>query len=119
LLEAATIDDTACAGLEERIGRLTPGKQADLVLIRTGNFNLYLVNNAIATVVHAVERGNIDTVIIGGRVRKSGGLVLGVDQAKLRCAIDQSCAHLFNAAGYPRSVCRIVRTDSPCVSGAR
>ena len=28
------------------------------------------------------------------------GVVLGVDQAKLRAAIDESCAHLFNAAGY-------------------
>lgn len=100
LLEAATIDGAACAGLEERIGSLTPGKQADLVLIRTGDLNLYPVNNAIGTVVHAAERSNIDTVIIGGRVRKCGGVVLGVDQAKLRSAIDESCAHLFDAAGY-------------------
>src|SRR5476649_2788550 len=50
LLEAATIDGAACAGLEERIGSLTPGKQADLVLIRTGDLNLYPVNNAIGTV---------------------------------------------------------------------
>ena len=100
LLEAATIDGAACAGLEGRIGSLTPGKQADVVLIRTGDINIYPVNNAIGTVVHAVERSNIDTVIIGGRVRKRGGVVLGVDQATLRAAIDESCAHLFNAAGY-------------------
>ncbi|MGK5037307.1 amidohydrolase family protein [Janthinobacterium sp. LB3P118] len=100
LLEAATIDGAACAGLEQRIGSLSPGKQADLVLIRTGDLNLYPVNNAIGTVVHAAERSNIDTVIIKGRVRKRGGVVLGVDQAKLRAAIDESCAHLFNAAGY-------------------
>ncbi|WP_402718279.1 amidohydrolase family protein [Janthinobacterium rivuli] len=100
LLEAATIDGAAVAGLEQRIGSLTPGKQADLVLIRTGDLNLYPVNNAIGTVVHAAERSNIDTVIIGGRVRKRGGVVLGVDQAQLRAAIDESCAHLFNAAGY-------------------
>ena len=100
LLEAATIDGAACAGLEQRIGSLTPGKQADVVLIRTGDINIYPVNNAIGTVVHAAERSNIDTVIIGGRVRKRGGVVLGVDQATLRAAIDESCAHLFNAAGY-------------------
>lgn len=100
LLEAATIDGAAVAGLEQRIGSLAPGKQADLVLIRTGDLNLYPVNNAIGTVVHAAERSNIDTVIIGGRVRKRGGVVLGVDQAKLRAAIDESCGHLFHAAGY-------------------
>ncbi|USX27018.1 amidohydrolase family protein [Oxalobacteraceae bacterium OTU3CINTB1] len=100
LLEAATIDGAACAGLAQRIGSMTPGKQADLVLIRTGDLNLYPVNNAVATVVHAAERSNIDTVIIGGRVRKRGGVVQGVDQATLRAAIDESCAHLFSAAGY-------------------
>ena len=100
LLEAATIDGAAVAGLEQRIGSLGPGKQADLVLIRTGDLNVYPVNNAIGTVVHAAERSNIDTVIIGGRVRKRGGVVLGVDQAQLRAAIDESCGHLFSAAGY-------------------
>ncbi|PKB20424.1 amidohydrolase family protein [Janthinobacterium sp. 64] len=100
LLEAATIDGAAVAGLEQRIGSLRPGKQADLVLIRTGDINLYPVNNAIGTVVHAAERSNIDTVIIGGRVRKRGGVVLGVDQAQLRAVIDESCGHLFSAAGY-------------------
>ncbi|NHQ94063.1 amidohydrolase family protein [Janthinobacterium lividum] len=100
LLEAATIDGAAVAGLEQRIGSLSPGKQADLVLIRTGDLNIYPVNNAIGTVVHAAERSNIDTVIVGGRVRKRGGVVLGVDQAKLRAAIDESCGHLFSAAGY-------------------
>ena len=100
LLEAATIDGAAVAGLEQRIGSLRPGKQADLLLIRTGDLNVYPVNNVIGTVVHAAERSNIDTVIIGGRVRKRRGVVLGVDQAKLRAAIDESCGHLFSAAGY-------------------
>ena len=82
------------------IGSLTPGKQADVVLIRADDLNLYPVNNAIGTVVHAAERSNIDTVIIGGRIRKRGGVVLGVDREKLRSVIDESCTHLFNAAGY-------------------
>ncbi|MDO8065449.1 hypothetical protein [Janthinobacterium sp. SUN206] len=70
-------------------------------LIRTGGLNLYPVNNAIGTMVHAAEHSNIDTVIIGGRGRKRGGVVLSVDQLWLHAAIDESCAHLFDAAGYP------------------
>jgi cytosine/adenosine deaminase-related metal-dependent hydrolase len=100
LLQAATIDGAACAGLERRTGSLTPGKQADIVLIRADDLNLYPVNNVVGTVVHAAERSNIDTVVIGGRIRKRGGEVLGVDRAKLRALIDESCAHLFDAAGY-------------------
>jgi cytosine/adenosine deaminase-related metal-dependent hydrolase len=104
LLEAATIDGAACARLEQRIGSLTVGKQADIVLIRTNELNLYPVHNAIGTVVHAAERSNIDTVIVGGRIRKRDGVVLGLDQEKLRALIDESCTHLFNAAGYARDL---------------
>jgi cytosine/adenosine deaminase-related metal-dependent hydrolase len=100
LLQAATIDGAACAGLQQRTGSLTPGKQADVVLIRTRDLNVYPANNAIGTVVHAAERSNVDTVIIGGRLRKRGGVVLGVNQAKLHAAIDESRSYLFNAAGY-------------------
>ena len=84
------------------IGHVSPeaAEGGPICLIRTGDINIYPVNNAIGTVVHAAERSNIDTVIISGRVRKRGGVVLGVDQATLRAAVDESCAHLFNAAGY-------------------
>ncbi|MBP2836086.1 amidohydrolase family protein [Dickeya parazeae] len=100
LLKAATLDGAACAGLQEKIGSLTPGKQADLILIRTDDINLYPSSNALGTVVHAAERSNIDTVMIGGRIVKQGGKVLGVDSQQLRAAIDESRQHLFAAAGY-------------------
>ncbi|HBU6130064.1 amidohydrolase family protein [Enterobacter sp. 168J2] len=100
LLKAATIDGAACAGLQEKVGSLTPGKQADLILINAGDLNLYPSGNAFGTVVHAAERSNIDTVMIGGRIVKQGGNVLGVDSARLRAAIDESRQHLFTATGY-------------------
>ncbi|WP_199639017.1 amidohydrolase family protein [Serratia sp. PAMC26656] len=100
LLKAATADGAACAGLQDKIGSLAPGKQADLILIRTEDINLYPSGNAFGTVVHATERSNIDTVMIGGRVVKRAGKVLGVDSERLRAAIDESRQHLFAAAGY-------------------
>lgn len=100
LLKAATADGAACAGLQHKIGSLTPGKQADLILIRAEDINLYPSGNAFGTVVHAAERSNIDTVMIGGRVVKRDGKVLDVDSERLRAAIDESRQHLFAAAGY-------------------
>ncbi|MGF0237760.1 amidohydrolase family protein [Rhodococcus sp. IEGM1300] len=100
LLKAATLDGAACAGLESTIGSLTPGKQADIVLIRTDSLSLYPSNNAIGTVVHAAERGDIDTVIIAGRIRKQNGVVLNVDRPQLEMATEESRTHLFSAAGY-------------------
>ena len=100
LLKAATADGAACAGLQDKIGSLTPGKQADLILINAQDLNLYPSGNAFGTVVHAAERSNVDTVMIGGRIVKRNGKVLGVGSERLRAAIDESREHLFAAAGY-------------------
>lgn len=100
LLKSATIDGAACAGMQDKVGSLTPGKQADLLLINATDLNLYPDGNAFGTVVHATERSNIDTVLIGGRIVKQNGKISGVDSERLRAAIDESRTHLFAAAGY-------------------
>ncbi|WP_397453633.1 amidohydrolase family protein [Pseudomonas sp. NA-150] len=100
LLKAATVDGAACAGLESKIGSISVGKQADIVMIRTDNLSIYPSNNALGTIVHAAERGDIDTVIIAGRIRKQGGVVLGVNRQLLELATEESREYLFDAAGY-------------------
>src|SRR6185503_8148834 len=100
VLYCATTAGAHCAGLDDKIGSLAPGKEADLIMIRTGDINLYPSNNAIGTLVQAAERSNIDTVIIGGRVRKYRGKVLGLDMKRLKAMIDESRTHLFTAVGY-------------------
>jgi cytosine/adenosine deaminase-related metal-dependent hydrolase len=100
VLHCATMAGAHCAGLDDKIGSLTPGKEADLIMIRTDDINLYPSNNAIGTVVQAAERSNVDTVIIGGRVRKYRGRVVGLDMVSLRAMIDESRSHLFTAVGY-------------------
>lgn len=99
-LKAATVDGAACAGLHNKIGTLTPGKEADLSLINASDINLYPSGNAFGTVVHATERSNINTVMVGGRIVKQHGNVVGVDTKRLRAAIDESHEYLFAAAGY-------------------
>jgi cytosine/adenosine deaminase-related metal-dependent hydrolase len=100
VLRAATVSGARVAGLEDAVGTFAPGKQADLILIRTNDINLYPSNNAIGSVVHAAERSNVDTVIVGGRIRKRGGQLVGVDMAALRAATESSRAHLFAGVGY-------------------
>jgi 5-methylthioadenosine/S-adenosylhomocysteine deaminase len=100
VLECATVNGAACAGLSAKCGTLTPGKEADIVMIRTEDINLYPSNNAIGTVVAAADIQNIDTVMIGGVIRKSGGKILGVNWPKLRVQIDESRNYLFQKAGY-------------------
>jgi 5-methylthioadenosine/S-adenosylhomocysteine deaminase len=100
ILEAATIDGAHCAGLGDRIGSLTPGKQADIILIRTDNVSLFPSNNAMGTVVHAADRSNVDTVMVAGRLRKLDGKLLNIDMAHLCDVAERSLDYLFKAAGY-------------------
>jgi len=100
VLYCATAGGAHCAGLDDKIGSLTPGKEADLIMIRTDDVNLYPSNNAVGTVVQAADRSNVDTVIIGGRVRKYRGQVVGLDMTSLKGMIDESRDHLFTAIGY-------------------
>ena len=100
VLECATAGGAACAGLLDRCGTLTPGKEADIVMIRADDINLYPSNHAIGTVVLAADTRNVDTVIIGGRIRKLRGRMPGVNMERFRQMADESRTYLFSRAGY-------------------
>ena len=89
VLTCATVNGAACAGLSDKIGTLAPGKEADVVMIRTDAINLYPSNNALGTVVAAADRSNVDTVIIGGVIRKQHGKLVGVDMAQFKKMADE------------------------------
>ena len=59
ILEAATVNSAACLGLADQIGTLTPGKQADIIAIRTDGIAVYPSHNAIGTVVHMIDRADV------------------------------------------------------------
>ena len=72
-LEWATIDNARALGLESKIGSLSPGKQADIILINTNDLNLFPVHNPLESVVFHANGSNVDTVMIGGKVLKRNG----------------------------------------------
>jgi len=75
-LEWATLNNAKALGLEDRIGSLTPGKQADIIMLKTGDLNLFPVNNPIQTVVFQAYPANVDTVWVAGRKVKANGHLL-------------------------------------------
>jgi len=79
LLEIATIGGARAIGLDSEIGSLTPGKQADLIMIRADTVNMLPVNDPAAAVVMCANVGDVDTVMIGGRIRKRNGRLTDPD----------------------------------------
>ncbi|MEX3955653.1 amidohydrolase family protein [Trinickia sp. EG282A] len=100
VLRAATIHGARAAGLESEVGTLTPGKQADIVMLRTNGVAVFPVTNAIGTVVQAVERSDVDTVMVGGHIRKRAGRLVGVDVAKLEADVTATREYLLQRSGY-------------------
>jgi 5-methylthioadenosine/S-adenosylhomocysteine deaminase len=72
-LELATIRGARCFGLDHRIGSLTPGKDADVVLLRRSDINMRAASDPIAAIVLHAGVANVDTVIVGGNIVKQNG----------------------------------------------
>jgi 5-methylthioadenosine/S-adenosylhomocysteine deaminase len=100
VLESATVNGARAAGLEASIGTLAPGKQADIIMVRTNGVGVFPVTNAIGTIVQAVERSDVDTVLVAGALHKHGGKLAGVDLAKLNAEVLASRDYLLEASGY-------------------
>ncbi|MGW0479353.1 amidohydrolase family protein [Nonomuraea sp. NPDC003214] len=104
VLRYATVNGAAHLGLGARTGTLTPGKQADLVLLDATALNVAPLNSVPGAVVSLMDRTNVETVIVAGRVRKWRGRLLGADLGRLRRELEASRDHLFRAAGVPQDL---------------
>jgi cytosine/adenosine deaminase-related metal-dependent hydrolase len=98
-LEWGTIEGARAMGLADRIGTLTPGKRADLIMIRTGDLNLFPVNDPLETVIFQAGAGNVDTVMVGGEVLKKGGKLLYPKLAEMKERLAESGRRLLRDAG--------------------
>jgi cytosine/adenosine deaminase-related metal-dependent hydrolase len=73
VLELATIKAARCFGLDGKIGSLTPGKEADVVLLRRDDINMWAAPDPVAAIVLHAGVANVDTVIVGGNIVKQNG----------------------------------------------
>ncbi|MFF4575875.1 amidohydrolase family protein [Streptomyces sp. NPDC001410] len=77
LLEFATVDGAQACGLGARTGSITPGKDADVILLRADDLTVFPVSDPAATIVSAGHPGLVDTVLVAGRILKRDGVLVG------------------------------------------
>jgi cytosine/adenosine deaminase-related metal-dependent hydrolase len=106
VLRYATINGAKDLRLDRKIGTLTPGKEADIILLDADAINVAPLNNVPGAVVSLMERSNVETVIIAGKVRKWKGQMLDIDLRKLRRDLEASRDYVFNAAGVAQDLFR-------------
>src|SRR5688572_1532582 len=97
----ATINGARANHLDRKVGTLTPGKDADVIVLRADAINVAPMNNAYSAVVQAMDTSNVDTVIIAGQVRKRQGQLVGVDLTRIRKQAQSSRDYIVQRAGWP------------------
>ncbi len=100
VLEYATIEGAKANGLEAKVGSLTPGKQADIIMLRTNRMNVTPLNDPVTAVVTGMDTGNVDTVLIAGRVMKRGGRLLHVDWPSVRRRASESRDFVIDKSNF-------------------
>jgi 5-methylthioadenosine/S-adenosylhomocysteine deaminase len=103
VVEFATVAGARANHLERKVGTLTPGKDADVIMLRTDTINVMPFNNAYGAVVLAMDTSNVDTVFIAGKAVKQGGRLLGVDLDRIRRDAEQSRDFIVGKAGWKKS----------------
>jgi 5-methylthioadenosine/S-adenosylhomocysteine deaminase len=99
VLEFATVEGARANGLERKVGTLAPGKDADVILLRTDRLNVMPMNNAVGAVVTSMGPQNVDTVLIAGKVMKRNGQMVGVDFERLNRLGNEARDRLYANAG--------------------
>jgi 5-methylthioadenosine/S-adenosylhomocysteine deaminase len=99
-LEMATIDGARSLGLGDVTGSITPGKRADLVLVRIDGLNTSPAVDPAVALVHSAGPADVDLVIADGRVLKRDGALTAADPAAIAEEARERLAGLCARAGF-------------------
>jgi 5-methylthioadenosine/S-adenosylhomocysteine deaminase len=99
VLEFATICGAVNAGLDHRIGSLTPGKAADVIIVGTEGVNTAPLASVVSAAVSFVNPSNVEAVFVAGEVRKWTGTLVGHDLRGVRGMAEASRDRLLKASG--------------------
>ncbi|MCW6701230.1 amidohydrolase [Anaerococcus sp. NML200537] len=81
ILEMATINGAKALGLDDKIGSIKVGKEADLILIDLSNVNHTPTNNILSSLIYSTYEKDIKCTIVNGNIVARDGKILNIDQA--------------------------------------
>ncbi|MFC4066691.1 amidohydrolase family protein [Actinoplanes subglobosus] len=100
VVDWATRGGAKALGLDSKLGALTPGRQADIVLIKNeASPAMFPILHPYGHVAFQAQRGDVHTVVVGGRVVKRDGKLVGMDLAAARAEVGATVDHLRETLG--------------------
>ncbi|MEZ4668219.1 MAG: amidohydrolase family protein [Anaerolineae bacterium] len=100
VLSYATIEGARANGVADKTGSLTPGKDADLIMLRTDKPNVFPVNEPIEAVVWSMDTSNVDSVFVAGKPMKRNGKLLHVDWNATKKAVYDAQEYVIKKSGF-------------------
>lgn len=100
VLEFATVEGARANGLLDKTGTLTPGKEADVIMLRADRPNIHPINDPIGAVVWGMDTSNVDSVFVAGKALKRNGELLGVDVNRVREMAYASRDYVVSKSGF-------------------
>jgi 5-methylthioadenosine/S-adenosylhomocysteine deaminase len=104
VIEFATIDGSRAAHLDSKVGSLTPGKEADIVMLATDRLNTFPLNNVPGAIVTLMDTSNVENVFIAGKIVKWQGKLVGVDLSRIKAQAEKSRDGLLARSKFPRNL---------------
>ncbi|PKO46976.1 MAG: N-ethylammeline chlorohydrolase [Betaproteobacteria bacterium HGW-Betaproteobacteria-22] len=83
-LQMATINAAKALGLEEKIGSIEVGKQADLTAVKLSDFNIAPCYDPISHLIYACGRENVTHTWVAGELRYSHGIFANIEPIELK-----------------------------------
>ena len=97
LLRLATIEGAQSLNMGDQIGSITPGKNADMIMINMNAINIGMfAEDPAHLIVEAVRPENIDTVVIDGRILKRNGRLTAINVTRIVNETTQSITEIVN-----------------------
>ncbi|HTR38059.1 MAG TPA: amidohydrolase family protein [Bryobacteraceae bacterium] len=82
-LEIATIHGARALQMDHLTGSLTPGKRADVIMVKTDSLHMGVFTDPAHMLVEAAEEADIDTVSVDGRILKRAGKLTALDPERV------------------------------------
>ena len=99
VLAFATLDGAHALGLDDKIGSLTPGKRADVIIMDLSDIKLIPVNgDPVATGLLHGRTSDVSWVFVEGKVKKRDGKLVDIDLTRLRQVVEDSHNYLTQRA---------------------
>ncbi len=98
-IEMATIGGATALRMDDRIGSLETGKEADVTLFAASDFDWRPLHNPISNLVYGATGYSVDTVVIAGQIVLEHGVHTRIDLEETRARAEASDRRVLRDLG--------------------